>query len=219
MAATARDDVRVRRVERGVAEDATIIHISDVETMRVCAHPVRSRIFRALRESGPLTASRLGESLGESSGLMSYHLRKLEQHGIVLEDHTRARGRERWWTLAADHFVFDYPENPSPEYTRVMQRIRGEIIDAGARALADFAADEVHYPREWREAATFVTDVIHVTPTEMSEISDQICDMLDPYHREQDDRPADALPVRFSIHAVPTRPPAQPATRRNRRRS
>src|SRR5690349_8291884 len=122
--------------------------------MRVCPHPVRSRIFRALRETGPLTASRLGE-----------------------------------------------------------------IIDAGTRALADFAADEVHYPREWREAATFVTDVVHVTPTEMSEISEQICDVLDPYHRDQDDRPTDALPVRFSIHAVPTQPPGQSSTRRNRRRS
>jgi len=194
-----------------IGQEATVVYISDVETMRVCTHPVRSRIFRALREVGPLTASRLATALGESSGLMSYHLRKLEQHGFIVEDTSRhARGRERWWRLAADHFVFQNPDPPTPEYERELQRIRNEIVASGTSTMSDFFANEAAYPMEWRDVALFATDVVHLTAAELAEVEHQLIDVLNAWHRfAPEDRPDDALPVRFSIHAVPTHPPGR----------
>jgi DNA-binding transcriptional ArsR family regulator len=191
-------------------QEATVVYVSDVETMRVCTHPVRSRIFRALREVGPMTASRLGNALGESSGLMSYHLRKLEQHGFVAEDTSRARGRERWWRLAADHFVFEHPDPLTPEHEREIQRIRNDIVASGTTAMSDFFANESAYPTEWREVALFATDVVHLTAEELAQVEHQLIEVLSAWHRfAPEDRPPDALPVRFSIQAVPTHPPGR----------
>src|SRR5688500_779793 len=75
----------------------------DPTALRVLAHPLRVRLVGQLRAHGPATATILGERLGESSGLTSYHLRVLEQHGFVADavDHPR-KGRERWWRSVDD---------------------------------------------------------------------------------------------------------------------
>src|SRR6187402_628900 len=69
----------------------------ETDQLRALAHPLRIRILDELSMYGPLTASGLGERLGESSGATSYHLRQLEKHGLVREDTTRGNARERWW--------------------------------------------------------------------------------------------------------------------------
>ena len=65
--------------------------------LRALAHPLRIRILDELSAYGPLTATGLGERLGESSGSMSYHLRQLEKHDLVREVQGRGTARERWW--------------------------------------------------------------------------------------------------------------------------
>ncbi|WP_242653142.1 winged helix-turn-helix domain-containing protein, partial [Intrasporangium flavum] len=53
------------------------------ESLRVLAHPLRSRLLGALRRGGPATATDLAAALGTNSGATSYHLRKLESVGLV----------------------------------------------------------------------------------------------------------------------------------------
>jgi DNA-binding transcriptional ArsR family regulator len=74
--------------------------VRDVEALRVLAHPMRQRILRYLREAGPATSTTLAQDLGENSGIMSYHLRQLAEHGFVEEVAERGRGRERWWQVS-----------------------------------------------------------------------------------------------------------------------
>jgi len=71
--------------------------VREVEALRVLAHPMRQRILRYLREAGPATSTTLARDLGENSGIMSYHLRQLAEHGFVREVPERGQGRERWW--------------------------------------------------------------------------------------------------------------------------
>ena len=59
-------------------------------SLRVLAHPLRSRLLGALRRHGPSTATDLATLLGTNSGATSYHLRKLESVGLV-QDTERAR--------------------------------------------------------------------------------------------------------------------------------
>jgi DNA-binding transcriptional ArsR family regulator len=64
--------------------------------MWAMAHPLRLEILGVLVE-GPSTASRLARRLGESRGLISYHLRLLARAGAIMEEPelgTR-RGRRR----------------------------------------------------------------------------------------------------------------------------
>src|SRR5215218_4122012 len=74
-----------------------IDHVLTSESLKSLAHPLRVRIYDELSSYGPMTASGLAERLGESSGSTSYHLRQLERTGLVREDQSRGKGRERWW--------------------------------------------------------------------------------------------------------------------------
>jgi DNA-binding transcriptional ArsR family regulator len=187
-----------------------VIEITDVATMRAFTHPLRSRIVMALRESGSATATGLAQVLGESSGLMSYHLRQLARHGLVVEDTTRGKGRERWWKLAAAHFLFPEPADRTPEYEAELARVRDRILEVDATAVADFIANESSYPHEWRDASLFMTAVVHVTPDELMKLHADFGRVLEPWSRlDVGTRPPGALPVRCSIRAVPTGPAAR----------
>jgi DNA-binding transcriptional ArsR family regulator len=190
----------------GGESESDVLEITDVATMRVFTHPLRSRIVWALREHGPATATGLAQVLGESSGLMSYHLRQLAQHGLVVDDTERGRGRERWWKLAAAHFLCPVPADRTPEYDAELARVRDRIMDVDAAAVADFIANESSYPREWRDASLFLTAVIHVSAEELTKLQEEFAQVLEPWYRlDVGDRPANARPVRCSIRAVPTK--------------
>jgi DNA-binding transcriptional ArsR family regulator len=185
-----------------------VLEITDVATMRVFTHPLRSRIIWALREKGPATATGLAQMLGQSSGLMSYHLRQLAQHELVVEDTERGRGRERWWKLAAAHFLFPEPADRTPEYDAELARVRDRILEVDAAAVADFVANESRYSREWQDASLFLTAVIQVTPEELTKLHADFGMVLEPWYRlDIADRPQEALPVRVSIRAVPIERP------------
>jgi DNA-binding transcriptional ArsR family regulator len=185
-----------------------VLEITDVATMRVFTHPLRARILWALRENGPATATGLAQMLGESSGLMSYHLRQLAQHKLVVEDTERGRGRERWWKLAAAHFLFPEPADRTPEYDAELARVRDRILEVDGAAVAAFIANESSYSREWQDASLFLTAVVHVTHEELTKLHMDFGRVLEPWYRlDVGQRPPDALPVRVSIRAVPIAQP------------
>ncbi|WP_197429671.1 ArsR/SmtB family transcription factor, partial [Auraticoccus cholistanensis] len=68
----------------------------DASSLRVLAHPLRSRLLSALRTGGPATATDLASRLGTNTGATSYHLRKLESVGLVV-DTEEGEGRRRLW--------------------------------------------------------------------------------------------------------------------------
>lgn len=68
--------------------------------LRIMAHPIRQRILRLLRGRGPNTATGLAALIGHSSGVTSYHLRIMAEHGHVVEDLDRGNDRDRWWRSA-----------------------------------------------------------------------------------------------------------------------
>ena len=96
----------------------------DARSLRGLAHPLRVRLLGLLREHGPATASGLARTVGESSGVTSYHLRQLAEHGLVVEDEVPdASRRERWWRAA--HRVDDprAPARPRPRDRGARRRV------------------------------------------------------------------------------------------------
>lgn len=71
------------------------------QSLRVLAHPLRSRLLRTLHDLGRGTATELAARLDTNSGATSYHLRKLEAVGLV-RDTGEGRGRRRLWEPAPD---------------------------------------------------------------------------------------------------------------------
>lgn len=160
--------------------------VREPHVLRALAHPLRNRLLALLRTSGPSTASRLGEQVGESSGVTSYHLRQLARHGFVSEVVDRGTRRERWWqaehtttTWEPDELV-DQPGGL--EANAQMQRLQVEVM---GRELRAWLADE--QPREWAAVAGMSDDVLHLTPAQTRELLEELYAVLDRWtdgHRE-----------------------------------
>ena len=73
----------------------------DPASVRVLAHPLRSRLLGALRRHGPATATDLARALDTNSGATSYHLRKLAEVDLVV-DTGEGDAKRRVWAAASD---------------------------------------------------------------------------------------------------------------------
>ncbi len=116
----------------------------DTAVVRALAHPLRLALLSSLRSDGPATATGLAEALGESSGLTSYHLRVLGEHGLVVDDLALGNGRERWWRAAHRATVFTSsasgpdrdPEGVGADYFRTVAAAYSARLVAFAREPA-----------------------------------------------------------------------------------
>ena len=74
--------------------------ISDARTLRALAHPVRIALIETLTIEGAMTATEIGESIGESPTTCSFHLRQLAKYGFV-EEAGGGKGRARPWRMTS----------------------------------------------------------------------------------------------------------------------
>jgi hypothetical protein len=142
------------------------------------AHPIRYRIWELLRE-GPATASRLARRLGESRGLLSYHLRFLARAGAIFEDDELGTGRERWWCRPETPAIVPIPADPE-----------GRAIDARLLTML-FARDEAVRGRfvrgpvgnDWQQDAFVGNWYLELTPAEAYELGRRLFLLVDQLRR------------------------------------
>ena len=84
--------------------------ITDARTLRALAHPVRIALFEELALGGAMTATEIGERIGETATTCSFHLRQLAKYGFV-EEAGGGTGRSRPWRLTPVGRSF----SPTPE--------------------------------------------------------------------------------------------------------
>src|ERR1700744_5974564 len=80
--------------------------ITDARTLRALAHPVRIALFEELSIGGAMTATEIGEQIGETATTCSFHLRQLAKYGFV-EEAGGGAGRARPWRLTQVGMSFD----------------------------------------------------------------------------------------------------------------
>ncbi|MFC8800216.1 ArsR/SmtB family transcription factor [Promicromonospora sp. NPDC057138] len=144
------------------------------EALRALAHPLRIRILDLLPTRGPLTASKLGEIVGESSGSTSYHLRQLAKHGLVREVEGKGTARERWWERTPGGFSISSAGKDSPAGRQTAEavnmeflRLRNERVLAFIRAGQEMDDETLE---SWVGSATFMTSNKWATPEQMKAI-------------------------------------------------
>jgi DNA-binding transcriptional ArsR family regulator len=156
---------------------------------------------------GPLTASGLGERLGESSGATSYHLRQLEKHGLVREDTGKGNARDRWWErMPGPISIPDATEFAPGSAERLATRLIGdEWMRAREASLREFLADgDEVLGDEWLRLAVMDTINLRLTPDQLQSLMNEIDGVLWKYIDAYKATPsAGAWPVQLQLNAFP----------------
>jgi DNA-binding transcriptional ArsR family regulator len=186
--------------------------ITDARTMRALAHPVRIALAEALTVGGPMTATQLGEQIGESPTTCSFHLRQLAKYGFV-EEAGGGKGRARPWRVT--RIGWSYPnahDDPETEIAAgaLSRLVRERQLDRWRTWLETRAS----YPRRWREAASDSEFLFYLTADELERLGSEIVEMMQSRFPERltdpSQRPPGALPVEMLVVSFPVAPPPGP---------
>jgi Helix-turn-helix domain len=183
--------------------------VNDARTLRALTHPVRIALIEALAVGGAMTATQLGEQIGESPTTCSFHLRQLAKYGFV-EEAGGGKGRARPWKMTSDGMHISGVHG-DPE-TEIAAAALGRLVTD--RQIARFQAWQrtmASYPREWRKAAGNSEWFLFLTPDELEQLNDELAEVLIPRFRERladpSKRPPGALPVEYLLFSYPVAVP------------
>jgi len=186
--------------------------LDDARTLRALAHPVRIAIVEELSLGGPLTATEVGERIGETPTTCSFHLRQLAKYGYV-EEAGGGKGRARPWRMTSIGYqVASTHDNPETQVAAnaLVRLVRERQLDR----YREWRETQSTYPREWRDAAGDSEFVFFLTARELKELNDELVAMLRPRFLERltdpSQRPPGSVPVEMLIFSYPMElPPAE----------
>jgi DNA-binding transcriptional ArsR family regulator len=190
----------------GVGKRRRTFTVNDERALTALAHPLRLRLLGILRADGPATASRLAERVGESSGVTSYHLRKLADVGVVEEDEARGTRRERWWRPAHEATQWsnaDFLGNPAAH--RLTISMRRELHRWQWRLLEQWLAEEEEWDKAWVDAAGLSDNLLVMTPQSLREMTAEIEAVVRRYRDAPPPQTSDTARVVWLQHVVPVR--------------
>ncbi|MGW1505452.1 ArsR/SmtB family transcription factor [Streptomyces mirabilis] len=169
-----------------MAEKENLRRIADMGTLKAIAHPLRMKLYRALYVARTATASQLAEQVDEAPSLVSYHLRKLAEYGLIEEAEPRSEdGRERWWQPASegvsihDEDFRDAPEKRAAHLaaTRLFHEQRSDMY----RRYLD---ERPTWAPEWNTAAPDSESLLRLTATELSELGAELMALAKKYEEK-----------------------------------
>ncbi|MFI8823056.1 ArsR/SmtB family transcription factor [Streptomyces sp. NPDC053431] len=150
--------------------------ITDLGTLKALSHPLRMRLYRALFVARTATASQLAEQVDEAVSLVSYHLRKLAEHGMIEEAETRSTdGRERWWQPSSYGFTIREEDiRDAPELVAASDAL-GRTLDEQRAALhRRFLDERLTWSDAWRSAVISAEWLPRLTPAELAALGEEL---------------------------------------------
>ena len=187
--------------------ERAITRLTDPRALRAYAHPVRLALIGLLRTEGPLTATRAGELLGESSGTCSFHLRQLAKYGLV-EEAAGGTGREKPWRATAQ--LTDVPTGTDdPELAAAGGLLRSVLAQQYYARLTRWLDRTPKESAQWQQAAQFSDRLLYLTAEELSDLGTRVAALLDEYLDrlvKPELRPDDARRVSYLLFAFPDEP-------------
>ncbi|MFJ3583909.1 ArsR/SmtB family transcription factor [Streptomyces sp. NPDC090127] len=150
--------------------------ITDLGTLKAISHPLRMRLYRALFVARTATASQLADQVDEAVSLVSYHLRKLADHGLIEEAAAQsADGRERWWRPSSYGLsVHDEDMRDAPELVAASDALGRTFNDQRAALHARFLDERLTWSDEWRSASIGAEWLPRLTAAELSALGKEL---------------------------------------------
>lgn len=201
------DDIEDLEARPSSTRHPGIDHVLPSESLKSLAHPLRVRLYDELSSYGPFTASMLAERLGESSGATSYHLRQLARAGLVREDTSRGKGRERWWERSPGSIAIpDARKLPPGSAERLaVKLVEDEWYRSREQNFHEFVAEgEQVFGPEWLDIATSDTINLRLTPDQLHGLVTDIDAVLQTYIQAYKRTPSPgSRPVQIHVNAFP----------------
>ena len=178
--------------------------ITDAQTLRALAHPVRIAIFEQLAFGGAMTATEIGEQIGESPTTCSFHLRQLAKYGFV-EEAGGGRGRERPWRRI--HAGLRIPDqHGSPQAAQAAGALRDFLAETLLERARSSLAQQSSWPAEWQAALEQGNYVSYLTTDEARQLTADLHEVLIRHSDRVDHperRPTGAMPIEILAIAYP----------------
>lgn len=176
--------------------------LTDASAVRALAHPARLAVIDALYAGEVLTATQCAALAGITPSAMSYHLRALEKHGIVVRAEPSGDGRERPWMRAGDRL--------STALRDQGRTGRGAAAAAGLLVEQSMALDSERLRRAmasdggvdaWARTTTYSRDLLVLTAEEARALRESIEAVVEPYlaEKRRGKRPKGASTFGFSV--------------------
>lgn len=180
--------------------------VTDAQTMRALAHPLRLELLDLIQRDGEVTATRAAEQLGESPGNMSWHLQTLAKYGFV-EEAGGGKGRSRPWRIAGQTNRFT-AEPGDPGAAAAGTALAGQVLERAVEQQRQWMAAHSGYPVEWQMAAFLNNSIIYLTAEELREVCEELVAIVVRHNDRVDKRkrPAGAMPVHLTAFGHPLPP-------------
>lgn len=158
-----------------------------LDTYRVLAHPLRSRILAHLRLHGGSTASELAHALATHTGATSYHVRVLERAGLV-EDTGLGNAKTRVWAVAEDDDdhgeatsdALGFLDAQDAQDARWLEHDYVTHLSERAHAWVD---EQESWPFVWQEECRAFDAPVLVSEEQMSALRSELEALLARYRR------------------------------------
>lgn len=174
----------------------------DERAVRVLAHPLRSRILGRLRMHGPATATELAAALSTNTGATSYHLRALEDVGLVA-DTGDGVGKRRIWRASTDYHSWSNSDFADDEDAQTaLGWLRRDYVRQYAARAEQWLDAEAGWPVEWVDRLGFGDALLTVTPAQLAAFQDELEALTEKYRRAGDGDPA-ARRVQLIVQSIP----------------
>ncbi|MFJ6460971.1 helix-turn-helix domain-containing protein [Streptomyces sp. NPDC091387] len=157
--------------------------VSDLDTLKAFGHPLRMRLYRALYIARRATASQLAEQVDEQVSLVSYHLRKLADHGLIeAAEGQGTDGRERWWQPASKGLNFhDEDFSDAPEKVATHAAVGRLSFDQHIELYRRFLDAHQAWQPEWRSASFASEYLARLTAEELAGLGREMHELIDRY--------------------------------------
>ncbi|BCJ72063.1 transcriptional regulator [Catellatospora sp. IY07-71] len=182
-----------------------LLKITDPSVMRALAHPARIAIMDHLSATGEdATATECAEMVGLSPSATSYHLRALAKAGLIEDAPSRGDGRERVWRARTRGFSIEVGPNGGADARAAESAVAGVFLARGDERVRHWLSRSHEETDQWYDAALMSEFGIVITADELTELTDKMTALLEPYKVSvRAEVPDAARRVTCQIRAVP----------------
>ncbi|MBK3577983.1 helix-turn-helix transcriptional regulator [Streptomyces sp. MBT65] len=150
--------------------------ITDLGTLKAFTHPLRIKLYRALYVARTATASQLADQVDEAVSLVSYHLRKLAEHGLIEEaEQQSGDGRERWWRPAAESLTVRHEDmKDAPEKLAAQGALVRTLLEQRVDLYRRHLDESESWSDEWRQAGFDGEYLPRLNAPELAELQSEL---------------------------------------------